>query len=172
MHFALTSLPRVAGRVWGDSAETTTQLKLLNVFHRPLFSEGRSARGNFNSHFNLNILLSQNYQDHTCESGKSFEEDPGTSLFYPSRGIPDLLPSFLPTLNSLSWFSSRFFSFSDSTWLPQAPQDSQVEELPLADAFSTWKIQSQNPSPKNILYTQPPSSWITGVHHHSRLNDL
>ena len=53
MSFALTP-PPIAKRVW-DSAETTTQLKLLDVFHRALFPKEKP----------LNPLLSQNYQVHT-----------------------------------------------------------------------------------------------------------
>ena len=58
-HFALPH-PVVEGM--GDSVVAITQLKL--------FPGGRGVRGSFNLHFNLNLLLSQNYQVHIRESGK------------------------------------------------------------------------------------------------------
>ena len=58
--------------------------------------------GIFNLYFSLKLVLDQNHQVHTRESGKiPPEEDPSTSPFYPSRDNPDLLLSFLPLPQNL-----------------------------------------------------------------------
>lgn len=48
------------------------------------------------------------------------------------------------------------------------PQRTHVDAELSADARSTWGTQPQDPRPQAILYTRPPSSWITGAHHNSQ----
>jgi len=51
---------------------------------------------------------------------------------------------------------------------PGLLQGDHIDDELSADTRSTWGTEYQNPWPQVILYTRPPSSWLTGARHNSQ----
>ena len=140
MHFALTSPHSVAGRAW-DLAEATTQLKLLDVFHRALFPGGRGVRGSLTRVSASTSSWARTIRSTLARVEISPEEDPGTSLFLPferqSRSVT-IVPASSP--ESVSFQREREIEMSG---IPNPVVCSSVFLSHRNSAFSLFHSRTQ-----------------------------